>query len=487
MLMERFKKGVNVFLFLFITVLIIGLTFFFLEQSIIAEKTPGYYFDPLALSIQVFTAVIIITLISLFATYFIDKIWISRSRLVVIILLVALFFIVAINILVMPEVRQLSVSFLDGTIHQVLLTLPLRRRITAILTLFINIAFLFFIILILPNHKNFSAVLKALVIVIVVIGLFAIGYSLRAEWDTYVAIFGNGYSPSQAVPASFFNNRNPYASFLLNAQVLAAFLYFANQKKWYRFLFLMLQIPFVLAILFTFSKTNVLISIALLLAIYYFHLVRLLIRKRFILFTIEIILSTQFILLVSLFRFVPALAGNTLSDFLLKYLPDEVFAAGSRTMEARFELWRYAWTLIKASPLTLFIGDGPHLSRYFYFDRMSQEINGISAVGFGDYHNGFIEVLHTFGFVGFALYLVIIFGSIIVVLKRVKTNKPLAFYLALALVIFLARSQTESLAMLLFKSEGIIASFTYVLPLLYFMKLSHEKGYSKLIEKKTSV
>ncbi len=355
------------------------------------------------------------------------------------------------------------------------------------MTLFINIAFLFFIILILPNHKNFSAVLKALVIVIVVIGLFAIAYSLKTEWSTYVGIFENGFRTSQPVPASFFNNRNPYASFLLNAQILSAFLYFSNQKKFYRFFYIILQVPFALAILFTFSKTNVLISVFLVLTIYYYHLVRLLVRKRFVLFTIEFIFSTQFIVLLALFRFLPAFAGNPLSDFLVKYLPDEIFAAGSRTMDARIKLWMYAWTLVKASPLTLLFGDGPHLSRYFYFDRMSQEINGISGVGFGDYHNGFVEVLHTFGSVGLGLYLLIIFGSLIIVFRRAKTNRPIAFYLTLALVIFLARSNTESLAMLLFKSEGILASFTYVLPLLYFMKLSHEKGYGKLIEKKTPV
>lgn len=485
--MGRFKKSVNVFLFLFITVLIIGVTFFFLEQSIIDKTTPGYYFDPLALSNQIFTAVIIVTLISLFATFFIDKIRVSRSRLVIIVLLVALFFIVAINILVMPESRTLSVSFLDGTIHDVFLTLPISRRISAIITLFVNISFLFFIILILPNHKNYSLVLKALVIVIVLIALAAIAYSLYTEWDKYVGIYENGFTRSQAVPASFFNNRNPYASFLLNAQILAAFLYFVNQKKFIRFLYLPLQLPFMIAILTTFSKTNIVLSLLLVVVMYIYHLVRLLIRKRFVLFTLGIVFSIQFIALLLLFRLAPPFQGNAISDWLAKFLPKELFTAGERTFEARIILWQYAWTLIKASPLTLLFGDGPHIARIFYFDRMSQEINGVSAVGFGDYHNGFVEVLHTFGFVGLGLYLIIIFASIIIVFRRIKTNKPLAFYLVLALFIFLARSQTESLAMLLFKSEGILASFTYVLPLLYFMKFSHERGYGKELTKKTQV
>ena len=137
-----------------------------------------------------------------------------------------------------------------------------------------------------------------------------------------------------------------------------------------------------------------------------------------------------------------------------------------------------------SNPITFIFGDGPHISRYFYHLRIEQEISGAISMGFGDYHNGTIEVMHTFGVSGVIIYGLIILFVIIMLLRRSKTDRSLTFFTILSLAVFLFRSQMESLAILLFKSEGIMASLTFVMPCLYLLRKSHDAGFGKEIQMK---
>lgn len=475
--MNKLRNIFRVFGFFLISTIIIGLTFFFLEQSIITVKTPGYYFDPLSLPHQIIVAVIILVLISFFAIYIIPKVRISFNGIAFTMLLLTFLVLEIINIISIPASRELLIAFHDGTFNQIILNVTATEKVTAIVTLVVNLVFIFFIILLLPNHPDFFKLLHFLIYFVVLIGIGAIVYSVIKEWDTYYTIFNNGYQSGIGVPASFFNNRNPYASFLLSSQLLVAFLYFNAKSSFRRFLLFAFQIPFVIAITFTFSKTNVLLTYLVILVTYYHHVFRLLkkgkIARYVIEFTISLLLLFGFItvLNVSIFENLP------IYSFLRRFFPDGFEELSARSIESRIRLWRYLLSLIVASPVTFLFGDGPHLSRIFYQSRLEQEFPNLDMNGFGDYHNGLIEVLHTFGVVGLAIYLIVIVLSLIFIIRRFKTNTQLGIYLIFSLLVFMGRSQTESLAMILFKSEGIMASFTFVLPFLYFMRKSHDEGY----------
>ncbi|MDI9511448.1 MAG: hypothetical protein QM203_05760, partial [Bacillota bacterium] len=75
--MSKVRERANLFIYFLATILIVGLTFFFLEQSIITDVTPGYYFDPLTLSNQMMVTGIIVTLVSIFSFFVIRKIRLS--------------------------------------------------------------------------------------------------------------------------------------------------------------------------------------------------------------------------------------------------------------------------------------------------------------------------------------------------------------------------------------------------------------------------
>ncbi|MDI9510734.1 MAG: hypothetical protein QM203_01985, partial [Bacillota bacterium] len=137
-----------------------------------------------------------------------------------------------------------------------------------------------------------------------------------------------------------------------------------------------------------------------------------------------------------------------------------------------------------ANPIIFVFGHGPHLSRYFYHLRMQIEIEGVMTPGFGDYHNGLVEVMHTFGASGLIIYALVFLFVTILLIRRARTNRSLTFFVLLSMGVFILRSQMESLAVLLFKSEGIMASLTFVLPALYLLRKSHECGFSKELKVK---
>ncbi len=482
--MNKVNRVVSALSFFFLTVLIVIATFFFLEQSVITDVTPGYYFDPISIPTQIILAAIIVTLISIFSIYFVRRIRISINSIIIISILLAFLVMMIVNIVTIPETRNLTVKFLDGTFHELVLTLSPQKRTIAILSIVVNIAFFYFIVIALPNHKNFLAVTKFFIAVIVSVSMVAIIYSFVTEWDIIEALLKNGYVSWSLVPSSFFNNRNPYASFLLSSQIMLIFLYYLSIRKKRRFIYFLLQIPLMFGIFLTFSKTNMVLSFALFVFVFYrniWHLARI---KRYKTVFVLVFLSSSLITFVILAFSLPQLRALIGGPLLESSLPGSLFGEGWRTFSTRIGLWTQAVSLIIASPTTLLIGDGPHLSRFFFQMRIDLEKGIPFTYNHGDYHNGFIEVFHTFGVIGLSTYVLMFIVFVILIFKRRRANRPLAFFTLISLLIFIARSQSESFSMLLFKSEGIMASFTFILPFLYLNKLAHHSGHGRDILKK---
>lgn len=482
--MSKVRERANLFIYFLATILIVGLTFFFLEQSIITDVTPGYYFDPLTLSNQMMVTGIIVTLVSIFSFFVIRKIRLSVNGILLSVILGLVFITSLINILLLPNVQELSVRFLNGTYHTISLELPTRMRLTAIMTLVVNFSFIFFVVLVLPNHNSFLKLIVFFTVAIVLIAFGSIVYSLITEWDIYVSIIKVGIENTDGIPDSFFNNRNPYASFLLSAQVMLFFLYYINLNRKRRFLYIFLQIPLVFAINLTYSKTNLVLANVLFILTYLNHLVRLLGRRKFGRFGFSILFAIIFIIGLIIFCYSPTLENTKISLLLHRTMPDALFNAFSLKFSGRTTIWYYALSLIAANPIIFVFGHGPHLSRYFYHLRMQIEIEGVMTPGFGDYHNGLVEVMHTFGASGLIIYALVFLFVTILLIRRARTNRSLTFFVLLSMGVFILRSQMESLAVLLFKSEGIMASLTFVLPALYLLRKSHECGFSKELKVK---
>lgn len=456
----------------FVPLLIVILTFIFLEQSQIVTGMPGYYFEPFDIVSSLLLVTVIVSLISAYTWFVIKKIDLTKNSFFVIVILSGVLLFMIFNIMTIPLNQIVQVVFLDGLVHDVPLSFEPVNRVISLLVLLVNFLFVIFLVVVLPNDPRFRKLVIGTTKTIVFLGFLALVYSLVFEFDTYTSIIrfgvGNG---SNLVPESVFGNRNPYASFLLTSQLFLCFLYFLNIKAKKRVLFVLAMLPLVIGIHFTFSKTNIFLAYLIVIIIFYRHLFRLY-KKHNIRFVFGLIASTTFIIVLFVYRLAPSL-NNTMTGRLLNSLfPEQLFKSGVSTIKSRFTLWFFAITLIGGTPRGLMLGQGTHLSRMFYYQRMQFEIDGtIGAIGFGDYHNGFIEVFHTFGLLGFVVYIAffaIVFSTVI---KRTKTHTGIAYFVLASTFVFIARSQTESLSALHFKSEGIIASAAFVLPFLY---LNHE-------------
>lgn len=472
--MNLIKNFFNLVGFVIFTILIFGLSLLLLEQSIIAPSTPGYYFDPFPINVQIVLVLVLLFLVLIYSCWLIPKIKLSRNSYLFIGLLFLLLIVGVVNILTMDAERNLLVYFLNGTQNNVTLTLTIEGKITAIISLVTNLVFIYFMVILIPKNKHFYGLVHVVTFLLVVASYVAIIYSFVTERSFYVD-FINGNSLVNVVPESFFGNRNPYASFLLNTQIMLTFTYFINKKRFVRFLFIFLQFPIIIAIFLTLSKTNFILAIFIMLSIYIAHVVKLLVNRKFSRLIVLFVTTVFVAFVLWMFRFHEKLYYFKLAIYLKQLFPDNILNNNLNTISERIRLWQYALTLIIASPVTFLFGDGPHLSRMFYFQRVSQETALFPFVGFGDYHNGFIEVLHTFGLSALPIYIIIFFVMFILIIKRGKGRVYLGYFLIISLVTFLARSMTESFSLLLFKSEGIMASLTLILPFLYLMKKYKEK------------
>lgn len=470
--------------FVAISLVIFVLTFVLFDQAQIIENAPGYYIQPFSVILTGFVTVIVVSLISTVAIFLTPKFRVSTITVCIIVALFVLLTGVIINIALIPTEQEVMIKTLEGTYEALTLTHTSTDKIIAILISIASFAFVFFIILILPNQKKFKRLVSIFAWLIIIGGTAALAYSLIFEFSLYLNIIKYGFN--NKVPQSFVGNRNPFASLMLTSMLLLLFFYYLNPHKKRRYLYIALTFPFIVAIHFTFSKTNTLLAYLLVFFLFYRHLYTL-IKRSLPRFFIELILSTALIVTFFVFRLHPSVSTTIVARVLRNLFPEQIFKIGKSTMNARFNLWRQAYSLIVASPQAHIFGSGLYISRKFFFQRMELTRASGGVVGFGDYHNGFVEVWHTFGFVGLFVYLLIVVLILVILARRLKTNYHLAFYALISLIVFLLRSQTESFVMISIKTEGIIASMTFVFPFLLLMTESHEHGFSpELNTKKVS-
>lgn len=481
--MERRKVTFSArFGFLALALAIFVLTFILLDQAQIIENAPGYYVQPFGLLLTTAVAVVIISLVSAVALYLTPHFRISAISIAISISMFLILIGATINIALIPAEQVLTVKTLAGTFETLILTHTLQDKLIGIVLSIVSFGFVIFILLVLPNQKHFNRYVSIFAILIIIGGFAALAYSLIFEFSVYENIIKNGVN--NVVPKSFVGNRNPFASLMLTSMLLLLFFYYLNVNKKRRYIYIALIFPFIVAIHFTFSKTNTLLAYLLIIFLFYRHLYTL-IKRSLPRFFIELILSTAVIIAFFVFRFHDGVSATLLSRLLHNLFPEQLYKIGKNTMTARLNLWKQAYSLIVSSPQSNLFGSGLYLSRKFYYMRLKMLDPSASFVGFGDYHNGNMEVWHTFGLVGLFIYVLIIIFVLVVLARRLKTNYHLAFYALISLIVFLLRSQTESFVMLTIKTEGIIASLTFVFPFLLLMNESHKLGYSPEVNKKS--
>ena len=107
-----------------------------------------------------------------------------------------------------------------------------------------------------------------------------------------------------------------------------------------------------------------------------------------------------------------------LTGFFIKY--STYFQKGATSVGARFDYWRAAWEITKANPL---LGTGPGTFSVSYRKIKPPEAEMARLV-----HNDFLEQASDSGIVGFLSYSAFVFGTVVFLYRRRKTDQTKLFF-----------------------------------------------------------
>lgn len=401
-----------------------------------------------------------------------------------VILLYALLTVVALsmlNTLIIPKQEVVEFTSKDGNIFELMFIVSKRDRFRSILLLFVSFTFIYVMVFVIPRKNYFRSFALLISYSLMLYGLGIAIYSFFTESQIYIDLIKIGYANANLpVPLGPYTNRNVFASYLLTSFLFAIFLYFFYKTRWYRYIFIVLTLPLLVSIYFTFSKTNMVLSALTFLFIFLRHLI-LLIKRHKIRFVIELFIFLSLIGFVLLFRLVPTLQVTNVGKVLINIIPDNLLEIGVGTISSRMRLWQMAFEVIKSRPRSFFLGDGVYISRKLYELRIVFEEPTLAHWGFGHYHSGFFEIFHTFGLVGLLVYLTILVVLFIKILGYMKKMPAPGFFLFISFIVFIARGTVEPIMLLVFRTESILASLALLIPYFYFSNLRQE---SKMRTKK---
>ncbi len=392
-------------------------------------------------------------------------------------LLYGLLIIVALNVLnliIMPMDQVINVTTGEGDITQMVLNISVADKFRSLMLLFVSASYIYLMAIVLPRKFFFRGFVLLISHALILYGLGIALYSFIVEFDVYLDLVRIGYgNASIPVPLGPYDNRNTFASFLLTAFMFAVFMYFFYKTRKRRFFYIFLTLPLIVAIYFTFSKTNMILSVLTFLFVFFRH-VFLLLKKHRVRFIIELGLFFVFVAVVAIFRFTPALSTTLIARALTNLIPLDLLEIGERTLHARVELWRLAYDLISSRSRSLFLGDGIYINRLLFHERIVLENPSWSSSGYGNYHSGYFEIFHAFGLVGFLVYLAILLTLFIKILVFMKKMPAPGYFLMLSFIVLVTRGSVESIMLLTFKTESILASFALIMPFFYFSNLKQE-------------
>jgi len=453
-------------------ILISALTFLIYEQTYAPN---GIIFSGNNFLGFVFLVVANLTLI--ISTIYVQRFDVKQTK-IRMFLIYALLIILALgvlNLIIMPMDQTINVTKNSGVIVQMILNVSQGDKFRSLMLLFTSVSFVYLMAVILPRKESFRGFVLLISYSIIIYGLGIAIYSFITEFGTYIDLIKIGYANANLpVPTGPYDNRNTFASFLLTAIMFSTFLYFFYKTRKRRYIYIVLTVPMLVAIYFTFSKTNMILAFVVFILVFLRHLFLLLKRQKKAFF-IELSIFLVLIALFFSFRFAPFLSTTRIARALTNLFPLNLVDIGESTMKARFELWRLAYDLIISRPRTFIFGDGIFINRIFYNQRIVLENPGWSTTGYGNYHNGFIEIFHAFGLIGFTIYIAILLGFLVKIIGFMKKMPAPGYFLFLSLIVFLSRSNVESIMLLAFKTESILASFALLLPYFYFSSLRQEK------------
>lgn len=372
-----------------------------------------------------------------------------------------------------PERLIFSIEVSSGGMQTIDVVVTDEYRARSIILSIIAGLFLIATLITLPRRKNsrYIIIIMAASYIFVCYGL--VTYSLITEWSKYVETVTKGIDAYNHVPDGPFVNRNLFASYLLVGIIFALYLYSFHRRM--RWIYFVLSIPLAIIIVFTVSKTKIMLVGLLYLSMFIFQQIRTF-KKWWILYTIIDSVIVALITTFVLFRFVPALNETAVGAFTNKLLPARMLTGDS--YDARKIIWNAALEFASSTKALIF-GHGFYISKMLLGFAMAYEPETHFSYKFGNFHNGFLEAFSTGGLLMIIPYLAFIGYIIYIDIRILKRNVTFGFFSLVGIAIFIIHSMFESITLFLYNTEGIMHALPICLPqLAYHFRSNHPEYIS---------
>jgi O-antigen ligase len=251
---------------------------------------------------------------------------------------------------------------------------------------------IFFLINSAYSAKNLTRWVLGILIGVVVIEVI---YSLFMEWEEYVYVFENFSDGLGINITSFTNNPNTY-SFMLTMGIYAVGFLFMAEKK-YRWVYVPLGIIFSVMIVFTVSKTGM-FAIVVYVALYILLLAYRSLKTRK---TLQKVILSGLIFLI----FVGYQSIFIIDHPFMDRLQSLLTVSALNSFDSRVDIWVEGIRLIQSD--NTWFGYGLGLSNtYLGVATAIGSIDGTYQIVNDRFHNGFVEILVSYGLIGTLLLIV---------------------------------------------------------------------------------
>ena len=355
-----------------------------------------------------------------------------------------------------PEATDVYVKLSDGSSSlRGTYTLTAVSRARDIVYFSIACFYLYILWGVAPKCLRNSKSLLIIAYAAILLGVLLVAYSWATEWDQYMAYFDTSVSRDPVEPwiVSFAGNRNPFAAILLFDIAILGILQ-CRKHCWVNYLLMAL---FAFEEVLLFSKTCLTILPFYFLAFIIYRYVK---TVRFHPVKSSIALGVFIVCVGALVTCWSVIASNDPNSFCAKITSlckNRLFTEEHGTMDARYEIWRYALSYID-SPIRVLFGLG---------EGNMQWLLGATLDGqFAAIHNGFLLQFCTGGALRETVYLFLLGYAVFLYIRAFARRRNGTFPYLLAFLAALVHSASETTSFLEIDGKGLFLCVVLILPFL---------------------
>ena len=318
----------------------------------------------------------------------------------------------------------------------------------------------------------------------VVIATIGVLYSLVFERNTISTVL-NGGNPE--LIKSIFHSKNAYGIFLFNGSAVATFIFFADSRRWTKFIAIVLPVFLVMSFIINCKLAAICILVLLILSYAYaiFRYFKTRSYISYILLGLALVVSLGIVLLFT----VPSLHND---GFLAKVY-DKIISSITDINISSFIGRTDEWAMVPrmTNGIYRFIGFGT-ASGYQLITAYTS-INAATSRGVYDLHNAYVDFYAYHGIIG-CLLLVFLYAYIVyLIYKLFRNNKSMALLVSMIFFVSILFGMAETYRLFLSMSANTFALNIMILCVLLFELKDDETvfrpniSFSKLYNKNKEV